>query len=64
MSDPDGNLVANLKKTGMNYIGASGTHTFDANGDVLGTGYEVCQFDGADFSCPQVWTANGGLAGN
>ena len=64
VSDPDGNLVNAINKTGVNYAGASGTHTFDANGDVLGTGYEVCQFDGTNFSCPRVWTADGGLAGN
>jgi ABC-type branched-subunit amino acid transport system substrate-binding protein len=62
VSDPDGNLVTALKKTGVNYVGASGTHTFDAAGDVLGTGYEVCQFDGTAFSCPRIWTANSGLA--
>ncbi|MGE4658127.1 MAG: ABC transporter substrate-binding protein, partial [Gammaproteobacteria bacterium] len=64
VSDPDGDLVAALKKIGVNYVGASGTHTFDANGDVLGTGYEVCQFDGTDFSCPRIWTADSGLATN
>ena len=64
VSDPDGNLVNAINKTGVNYAGASGTHTFDANGDVLGTGYEVCQFDGTNFSCPRIWTADGGLAGN
>ena len=62
VSDPDGDLLAALKKTGTNYVGASGTHTFDAAGDVLGTGYEVCQFDGEDFSCPRIWTADGGVA--
>ena len=35
-------------------------------GDVLGTGYSVCQFDvsgsSVAFSCPQIWTADGGLA--
>ena len=62
VSDPDGDLLAALKKTGVNYVGASGTHTFDSNGDVLGTGYEVCQFDGTSFSCPRIWTADGGLA--
>ena len=62
VSDPDGDLVAALKKTGVNYVGASGTHTFDSNGDVPGTGYEVCQFDGTTFSCPRIWTVDGGLA--
>ncbi len=60
--DPEGNIAAALTKVGVNYVGASGTHTFDAAGDVLGTGYEVCQFSGVDFSCPQVWTADGGLS--
>lgn len=57
-----GEIITALKKTGVNYVGASGTHTFDAAGDVLGTGYEVCQFDGTVFSCPRIWTADGGLA--
>jgi branched-chain amino acid transport system substrate-binding protein len=61
VSDPDGSVVAALKTT-SNYVGASGTHSFDSNGDVLGTGYEVCQFDGTAFSCPRIWTADGGLA--
>jgi len=62
VSDPDGkNILAAIKNTGTNYSGASGTHTFDAAGDVLGTGYEVCQFDGTAFSCPRIWTADGGL---
>jgi branched-chain amino acid transport system substrate-binding protein len=64
VSDPDGNLVNALNKTGVNYVGASGTHTFDSAGDVLGTGYEVCQFDGTNFSCPRVWTADAGLTSN
>ena len=64
VSDPDGDIVAALKKTGVNYTGASGTHTFDTAGDVLGTGYEVCEFKGGDFSCPQIWTADGGLGSN
>ena len=61
VSDPDGNIVAALNKTGVNYVGASGTHTFDVNGDVAGTGYEVCQFDGTAFSCPRTWTTDGGI---
>ena len=60
-SDPDGDIAAALNKTGVNYIGASGTHTFDSNGDVLGTGYEVCQFDGTSFSCPRTWTSDDGI---
>jgi len=64
VADPDGDIVASLKKTGVKYAGASGEHTFDTAGDVLGTGYEVCEFAGSSFSCPQIWTADGGLASN
>ncbi|MBT3943576.1 MAG: ABC transporter substrate-binding protein [Chloroflexi bacterium] len=66
VSDPDGDLVAALNATGKSYVGASGTHTFDVNGDVLGTGYSVCDFSvsgsSVSFGCPQIWTADGGLA--
>jgi branched-chain amino acid transport system substrate-binding protein len=66
VSDPDGDLIAALKNVGVNYDGASGVHTFDTAGDVLGTGYEVCQFAVAgatvNFSCPSIWTADGGLS--
>jgi len=62
VSDPDGDLRAAIAKTGVNYAGASGNHTFDAVGDVNGTGYEICQFDGTSFSCPRIWTADGGIA--
>ena len=59
-----GNILEALKKVGTNYVGASGTHTFDEAGDVLGTGYEVCKFTASSFSCPQTWTADGGLTTN
>ncbi|MCZ6710723.1 MAG: ABC transporter substrate-binding protein, partial [Gammaproteobacteria bacterium] len=66
VSDPDGDLAAALNKTGQNYVGASGTHTFDSAGDVLGTGYSVCEFEvtgsNVGFACPRIWTADGGLA--
>ena len=62
-----GDLAAAIAGVGSSYDGASGKHTFDSNGDVLGTGYEVCAFavsDGSsDFDCPQIWTADSGLAG-
>ena len=62
VSDPEGNLLDALSKVAVSYNGASGVHTFDSAGDVLGTGYEVCQFSGSDFSCPQTWSADGGLS--
>jgi branched-chain amino acid transport system substrate-binding protein len=43
------------------YLGAAGYHMFDTNGDVSGTGYEVCNFSGTSFSCPQIWTSAGGI---
>ena len=61
ISDPEGSIVTALNKTGTNYVGASGTHTFDSNGDVAGTGYEVCQFNGTAFSCPRIWTSSDGI---
>ena len=65
VSDAGGDIAAAIQKTGVNYAGASGNHTFDAAGDVLGTGYEVCKFVVAgasvSFSCPQIWTADGGV---
>jgi len=57
-----GDIKAAIANTGVNYDGASGSHTFDANGDVLGTGYEVCHFHGTTFDCDRVWTADGGLS--
>ncbi len=61
-----GDLKAAIAKVGTGYDGASGSHTFDENGDVLGTGYSVCAFSVAGavtgFSCPQIWTADSGLA--
>ncbi len=55
------NIRADIKTIGSGYDGASGVHTFDSNGDVAGTGYEVCNFDPA-FSCSRVWTAESGLS--
>ncbi|RZD41352.1 MAG: hypothetical protein CXT70_04700 [Methanobacteriota archaeon] len=50
------------------FEGASGMHVFDANGDVLGSGYEVCSFDDEAgvtvFSCSATWTQEDGLADN
>lgn len=64
-SQGGGDILAALNSTGQGYVGASGTHTFDSNGDVLGTGYSICEFGvtGADvsFDCPQIWTADGGI---
>lgn len=65
MADSDGDLRDDIATVGTNYDGASGSHTFDANGDVLGTGYSICGFvlmgDVMGFSCPNIWTADGGI---
>ena len=55
------NIRADIKTIGTGYDGASGVHTFDSNGDVSGTGYEVCDFN-PEFSCSRVWTAESGLS--
>ena len=55
------NIRADIKTIGSGYDGASGVHTFDSNGDVAGTGYEVCDFN-PEFSCSKVWTAESGLS--
>lgn len=66
MADSNGDLRDDLATVGTNYDGASGSHTFDVNGDVLGTGYLICGFvlmgDTMGFSCPNMWTADGGVS--
>ena len=49
--------------------GASGTHVFDANGDVAGSGYEICTFwvnddDTVEFDCHSSWDLLDGLEDN
>jgi branched-chain amino acid transport system substrate-binding protein len=51
---------------GVAYAGASGTHTFLDNGDVGGSGYDVCTFNhvptyGQYFNCNMSWTVADGL---
>ena len=46
--------------------GASGTHVFDENGDVAGSGYEICSFwvnedDTVEFDCHSSWGLLEGL---
>ena len=64
-----GDIKANIATVGTNYDGAGGTHTFDAAGDVGGTGYMVCAFDAedaasaadVDFNCPLRWSVGDGV---
>ena len=61
----DGAINDNIKSTGTNYAGASGTYTFLANGDINGAGYDICTYDGgADtggYTCGKYWTADDGV---
>ncbi len=50
-----------LATVGDGYEGASGTHTFDANGDVAGSGYEICYFDSGDMECDYRWDVGMGI---
>ena len=57
----------NMEGSGDGFAGASGTHVFLTNGDVAGSGYDVCTFHhvptfGQYFNCDRMWTATGGLA--
>ena len=62
------NMTENIRNIGIDYGGESGTHTFLANGDVGGSGYDVCTFNhvpadgGLDYyNCDMMWTAAGRL---
>ena len=61
------NMASHIDMVGMDYAGASGSHTFLDNGDVGGAGYDVCTFHhiptyGQYFNCDRMWTATAGLA--
>ena len=60
-------MALHLKMVGMDYSGASGVHNFMDNGDISGSGYDVCTFNhvptyGDYFNCNMVWTATSGLS--
>ena len=60
-------LRAHVRAVGTNYVGTSGTHTFDANGDVAGSGYLVCEFTVdavAELYCYGQWILGEGLSMN
>ena len=67
MHEDGANMAMHIEMVGNGYAGESGTHTFLANGDVGGSGYEVCTFHhvptyGEYFNCDRMWDAAGGLA--
>ena len=60
MHEGGDNMASHLNMVGTDYAGASGEHTFDANGDVPGAGYDMCRFDAISstdvfFSCRAEW---------
>jgi branched-chain amino acid transport system substrate-binding protein len=66
MHEDGSNVAMHLMMVGTNYAGTSGTHTFYDNGDVAGSGYDVCSFNhvptyGDYFNCNHMWTNDGGL---
>ena len=66
MHEDGSNMAMHLMMVGTNYPGTSGTHTFYENGDVAGSGYDVCSFNhvptyGDYFNCNHMWTNDGGL---
>ena len=69
MMEDGANMPTHMGMVGTDYAGASGTHTFDENGDVAGAGYDICRFDALSstdvfFSCRAHWTRDGGVAAN
>jgi branched-chain amino acid transport system substrate-binding protein len=66
MHDDGADMAMHLKMVGVDYAGASGVHNFMDNGDVSGSGYDVCSFNhvptyGDYFNCQHMWTATDGL---
>jgi len=59
-------MDASIRAVGTGYEGASGLHTFLANGDVGGAGYDICDYtasgasDGS-YDCNAYWTAIDGV---
>ena len=62
-------MDASIRAVGTGYEGASGLHTFLANGDVGGSGYDICTYtattsdDGA-YACNSYWTVADGVQVN
>ena len=67
MMEDGANMASHLNMVGVDYVGESGTLTFLDNGDVGGSGYDVCTFNyvptyGDYYNCDMMWTAADGLA--
>ena len=62
MMEDGANMAMHIDMVGDGYAGESGTHTFLDNGDVGGSGYDVCTFHhvptyGQYFNCDRMWEA-------
>ncbi|MBL52261.1 MAG: hypothetical protein CMG57_09940 [Candidatus Marinimicrobia bacterium] len=67
MHEDGENMATHIEMVGNGYAGESGTHTFLANGDVGGSGYDVCTFHhvptyGEYFNCDRMWDATAGVS--
>jgi branched-chain amino acid transport system substrate-binding protein len=66
LSSPGATLSQMIGAVGQGFVGASGVHTFTANGDVGGSGYCVGTFsmvNGApSYDCTRSWTLSGGVS--
>ena len=66
LSSPGATLSQMIGAVGQGFVGASGVHTFAANGDVGGSGYCVGTFsmvEGApSYDCTRSWTLSGGVS--
>ncbi|MDA8594010.1 ABC transporter substrate-binding protein [Euryarchaeota archaeon] len=63
------NMATHIQMVGVGYQGASGNHTFLANGDVGGAGYDICGYaattaDDGTFTCTKYWTVADGVQDN
>ena len=65
LSSPGATLSQMIGAVGQGFVGASGVHSFLANGDVPGSGYCVGTFvvvgGVPDFDCSRSWTLSGGV---
>ena len=66
MHEDGANMATHIEMVGNGYQGESGTHTFEANGEVPGLYYDVCTFHhvptyGEYFNCDRGWNAEQGI---
>ena len=60
-------MDASIRSVGTNYEGASGLHTFLANGDVGGAGYDICFYSAeaaadGEYGCHGRWDIANGVS--